>query len=44
VALLTKGTLHSFAGNQYKEDEVTSVSFEEVLDRMRTGQKPFKVE
>ena len=44
VALLSKGTLHSFSGNQYKEDEATSVSFEEVLERMQKGQKPFKVE
>jgi stage V sporulation protein R len=44
VGLYTKGTLHAFAGNQYREDEVSPVPFEQILERMRKGEKPLQME
>ena len=42
VALLTKDQLFAVTGNQYKSEEVKPVSFEEVVERMRKGERPFR--
>lgn len=42
VALLTKDQLFAVTGNQYKSEEVKPVTFEQVLERMRKGERPFR--
>jgi stage V sporulation protein R len=44
VALLSKGSLHSWAAGEYREDSITAVAFEEILERMKKGEKPFRPE
>ncbi|MBI5014397.1 MAG: SpoVR family protein [Deltaproteobacteria bacterium] len=44
VALLTKGSLHAWAAGRYREDSVTPWAFEEILDRMSKGERPFRSE
>jgi stage V sporulation protein R len=42
VALLSKDQLFAVTGNQYKSEEVKPVVFEQVIERMRRGEKPFR--
>lgn len=42
VALLTKDQLFAVTGNQYKSEEVKPVSFDQVVERMRKGERPFR--
>lgn len=42
VALLTKNQLHAWAGGRYREEEMSAPPFEEVVERMRKGKKPFR--
>ena len=42
VALLTKDQLFAVTGNQYKSEEVKPIPFEQVVERMRKGEKPFR--
>ncbi len=42
VALLTKDQLFAVTGNQYKSEEVKPISFDQVVERMRKGEKPFR--
>jgi stage V sporulation protein R len=42
VALLTKDQLFSVTGNQYKSEEVKPVSFEQIVERMRKGERAFR--
>jgi stage V sporulation protein R len=42
VALLSKDQLFAVTGNQYKSEEVKPVVFEQVVERMRRGEKPFR--
>lgn len=44
VALLSKDHLFSFRGNQSRVDVVEPISFEQVLERMSNGNKPFRQE
>ncbi|HXV63003.1 MAG TPA: hypothetical protein VEK15_20050, partial [Vicinamibacteria bacterium] len=39
VALLTRDQLFSVTGTQYKSEEVKPSSFEEVVEKMRKGEK-----
>jgi stage V sporulation protein R len=40
VGLMTKNTLHTWTGGQYRQSQVAPVPFEQVLERMRKGEKP----
>jgi stage V sporulation protein R len=42
VALLSKDQLYAVSGNQYKSEEVRPVSFQQVVGRMRKGERPFR--
>jgi len=42
VALLTKDQMFAVTGNQYKSEEVKPVGFEQVVERMRKGERPFR--
>ena len=42
VALLTKDQMFAVTGNQYKSEEVKPVPFEQVVERMRRGERPFR--
>jgi len=42
VALLTKDQMFAVTGNQYKSEEVKPVVFEQVVERMRRGERPFR--
>ena len=42
MALLTKDQLFAVTGNQYKSEEVKPVPFDQVLERMRKGERPFR--
>lgn len=42
VMLLTQDQLFAVTGNQYKSEEVESVSFDDVVERMRRGDKPYR--
>ncbi len=42
VALVSKDQLFAVTGNQYKSEEVKPVVFEQVVERMRRGEKPFR--
>ena len=42
VALLTKDQLFAVTGNQYKSEEVKPVVFEQVVERMRKGERAFR--
>ena len=42
VALLSKDQLFAVTGNQYKSEEVKPVAFEQVVERMRRGEKPVR--
>ena len=44
IALLSKHQLHSFRANQYRATEVTAVTFDQVVERMGRGEKPFRLE
>ena len=41
VALLTKDQLFAVMGNQYKSEEVKPVPFEQIVERMQKGERPF---
>jgi stage V sporulation protein R len=41
VALLTRGHLHGWQGGEYHAEEVEPVPFEQVLERMQRGAKPY---
>ncbi|MBI5441826.1 MAG: SpoVR family protein, partial [Deltaproteobacteria bacterium] len=40
VGLMTKNTLHVWSGGQYRQSQISPVSFEQVLERMHKGEKP----
>jgi stage V sporulation protein R len=42
VALVSKDQLFAVTGNQYKSEEVKPVPFEQVAERMRKAEKPFR--
>ena len=42
VALLTKDQLFAVMGNQYKSEEVKPVPFEQIVERMQKGERPFR--
>jgi len=42
VLLLTQDQLFAVTGNQYKSEEVTPASFDEVVEKMRRGDKPYR--
>jgi stage V sporulation protein R len=42
VALLSKDQLFAVTGNQYKSEEVKPVDFEQVVERMQKGEKPYR--
>ncbi len=44
VAILSKGQLLAISGNQYKTDAVEPITFDQVVERMRKGKKPFRLE
>lgn len=42
VALLTRDQLFSVTGTQYKSEETKPLAFEEVVEKMRKGEKPLR--
>lgn len=42
VTLLSKDQLFAVTGNQYRSEEVKPVVFEQVVERMRKGEKPYR--
>jgi len=42
VALLSKEVLHTYAGDQYREEAGGQLEFEQVLERMGRGEKPYR--
>lgn len=42
VSILTQGTLCQYGAGRYKETEVGELPFEEVVERMRRGEKPLR--
>ncbi len=42
VALLTKDQVFAVMGNQYKSEEVKPVPFEQIVERMQKGERPFR--
>jgi stage V sporulation protein R len=42
VTLLSKDQLFAVTGNQYRSEEVKPVPFEQVVERMRKGEKPYR--
>lgn len=43
VSILTHGTLCQYAAGRYKETEVGELPFEEMVERMKRGEKPLRV-
>ena len=43
VSILTQGTLCQYGAGRYKETEVGELPFEEMVERMRRGEKPLRV-
>jgi len=43
VAIMSHGTLSQYAAGRYKETEVGELPFEEMVERMRRGEKPLRV-
>jgi stage V sporulation protein R len=42
VALLSKDQLFAVTGNQYKSEEVKPIAFDQVVERMQRGEKPYR--
>ncbi len=42
VAILSSDQLFAVTGNQYKSEEVRPISFDDVVERMRKGEPPFR--
>lgn len=43
VSLISKNWLYSYSANLFKETVVTEISFEQVQERMRNSDKPFRI-
>jgi stage V sporulation protein R len=43
VALLTRGMLHAWIGGEYRKGEASQDSFDQISERMRRGEKPFRM-
>lgn len=39
--LISDGHLHQFSGGTYRESEIGELGFDQILDKMRRGEKPF---
>lgn len=43
VSILSRGTLSQFSGGRYRETEVGELTFEQISERMKKGERPLKV-
>ncbi len=43
VSILSRGTLSQFSGGRYRETEVGELTFEQIAERMKKGERPLKV-